>query len=390
MKISIISKSTRNLDELRRFVEADKAKDVKVFNGSFEMLGAVADQHGPDAIIFESNGYPNEEIAVLSQLNVRHPNITLILLTADQAPEVLLGAMRAGVREVLPTPVGREAIQGAMARVEQKLALQSGGQKRGKVLGFIPCKGGSGATFLATNLAYILAAEENKKVILIDLSLNFGDACLFVSDRKPAVTLADVARQIMRMDAAFLASSLVSVLPNFGLLAAPEDPVQAMEVKPEHIESLLNLARNQYDIIILDVGRALDPVSVKALDQADMIFPVLQLTLPFIRDARRLLDVFRSLGYARDKVKLLVNRFEKGGDIRLEDVERTLGGPVFKTLPNSFKAVAVSVNQGVPISKLSSNNPVTRSLQELARDLTREEGGEGKWWSSFLPQKLMT
>ncbi len=384
MKVSIISPNTKSLEELRRFVEADASRDVKVFPGGMEMLAPVSDQLHPDILILECSEQDLSDFSALSRLNLRHPDITVILLSSNQTPEVLLGAMRAGVREVLSSPVSREALHLAISRVEEKRSLQNAAKPKGKVFAFIPCKGGSGSTFLSTNLAYNLAAQENKNVILIDLNLQFGDAALFVSDHKPSVNLAEVARQIHRMDASFLASSLLSVLPNLGILAAPEDPVQAMEVTPAHIDTLINLARNHYDIIILDIGRALDPVSIKALDHADIVFPVLQITLPFVRDARRLLDVLRSLGYSRDKIKILVNRYEKGGDIRLEDVERTLGLPVYKTMPNSFKAVATSVNQGIPISKLSPNNPVTRTLQELSKALV-EDGGTGEsWWSNLL------
>ena len=94
-----------------------------------------------------------------------------------------------------------------------------------------------------------------------------------------------------------------------------------MEVKPEHIDVLLNLAVSHYDFVILDVGRQLDAVTIKALDRAEKIFPVLQTTLPFMRDASRLLSVFRSLGYPLAKVGLVVNRYEKGGEIALDDVE---------------------------------------------------------------------
>src|SRR6185503_12407096 len=91
-----------------------------------------------------------------------------------------------------------------------------------RVLAFVPCKGGSGATFLATNLGYQLASE-NKKVLLVDLNLQFGDAALFVHDHKPAHTLADIAHNITRLDASFLAATVVNVSPNYALLAAPED-----------------------------------------------------------------------------------------------------------------------------------------------------------------------
>ena len=48
---------------------------------------------------------------------------------------------------------------------------------------------------------------------------------------------------------------------------------------------LLNVAVNHYDFVILDSGRVLDAVTIKALDRANYVFPVMQLTLPFVRDA---------------------------------------------------------------------------------------------------------
>lgn len=387
MKISIVSKNTKSLEELRRFVETDKVREVQIVTGGVEVLGPVADQHRPDVIIFETSGNLPNEINFISQLNQRHPSIILILLSSDQSSNILLDAMRAGVREVLPSPVSRIELQTSVVRIEEILARQGTLRENGRVLSFIPCKGGSGSTFLATNLAYILASQENKNVLLIDLNLNFGDAALFVSDQAPTVNLAEVSRQIARMDASFLSASLIPILPNFGLLAAPEDPVQAMEVKPEHIKALINLAQSQYDFVIIDIGRTLDPVSIKALDKSDIIFPVMQLTLPFIRDAKRLLEVFRSLEYSRDKIKILVNRYEKGGEIRLDDVERTLNMPTFKTLPNSFKSVAASVNQGIPIIKLAHGDPVTKSLQELAHLLVSEGETDSGWWTSLLKRK---
>jgi pilus assembly protein CpaE len=387
VKIAIVSTHTRNLDEMRRFVEVGKTREVRIVTGGVEVLGPIADQFRPDLIVYETGGDLGSELEFISKLNVRHPTIELILLSPDVSSDTLLKAMRAGVREVLPSPVTRIALESSVALMEEKLARQGPQQQTGQVIAFIPCKGGSGSTFLSTNLAYILASQENKKVLLIDMNLHFGDAVLFISDKMPTVNLAEVARQIARRDAAFLKTSLLYVLPNFGLLAAPEDPVQAMEVKPEHVESLVNLARNEFDFVILDIGRTLDPVSIKALDLTDIIFPVMQLTLPFIRDAKRMLEVFRSLEYPPAKIKLLVNRYERRNEIRLDDVERTLGIKAFKTLPNSFRAVAASVNQGVPISKLAHNNPITKGLQELAHLLVTEGEASSSWWTNLLKRK---
>jgi pilus assembly protein CpaE len=282
-----------------------------------------------------------------------------MLLTADQSPELLIRAMRAGVREVLSLPIDHKAFNEALDRVVQKA---SAFRRQGKVISFISCKGGSGATFLAANFGHALAELGKKKVLLIDLNQQFGDAALYVSDKKPAMTLADVCQQIDRLDSAFLESSLVSVSSNFSILAASDDPTHAVDIEPEHIDTLLRLAREHYDFIILDMGRQLDNVAIRALDECDVIYPVLQLALPYIRDGQRLLDIFRSLGYPRDKARLIVNRFEKSSKVRLSDLESTLGTSVAHTIPNDYQAATDSINQGIPILNLYRNNPVTKGL----------------------------
>ena len=296
-----------------------------------------------------------------------------------------MGAIRNGVKEVLNLPLVPKDLQAAVRRVESRLIKPVEPSKNAKIIAFIASKGGSGATFLACNLGYILAATCNAKVALLDLNLQFGDAALFVSDQVPANTLADVAGNISRLDASLLVSSMVQILPNFWLLAAPEDAEHAAEVKVEHIEALLNLARTHYDYVILDVGRALNSTSVKALDYADTVFVVLQESLPFIRDSMRMIRALKSLGYSEEKIHLIINRYEKGGDIRLEDVEATLGMRVYKTIPNSYKAVSESVNQGVPILKIAKHDPVTKALQEIAQNLAvGTQAKKGGWLANLI------
>jgi len=384
MKISVISPNPKSLQIIGRYLQADGASHaVTLVEGGMSKLTLVADQRRPDLIIVDSMCRDLEELSGLEQLSLAYPQMVVMLLCANQSPEFLLNAMRAGVREVLASPVNREAFHAAIKRIELKLGVGKKTRQPGKVLAFVPCKGGSGSTFLATNLGYQLASE-GKKTIVIDLNLQFGDAVLFVHDHKSPANLADVARNINRLDASFLTASLVNVTPNFGVLAAPEDPAQAMEVKPEHIDVLLTLAANQYDFVILDIGRVLDAVTIKALDQAHQIFPVMQMTLPFIRDANRLLSVFRSLGYPKDKVNIIVNRYDKGSEIKLEDVQRSFGISGVRTIPNSYDAVASSVNHGKPIATIAKNNAVTKSLNEFAQSLARTSTESNSWLTRLI------
>jgi len=366
MKIVIISPNRAHLDNMSPVLSA-RGHTVLTFDGGKSRMRPVVEQEHPDLLLVDGMCCDANELVLVEHVTTHHPKTAIVLLCATHTPEFLLNSMRAGVREVLPSPANAAALEAVVQRVAAKLA-STHGLPAGKVLAFMSCKGGSGATFLATNLAWQLA--EHTSVLLVDLNLQFGDALSFVSDDRPKSTIADVAREFSRLDASFLAASTVKITPNFSLLAAPEDPSMAMEVKPEHIDAILNLAVLQHDFVLLDMSRALDTLSIRALDRAHRIFPVLHAGLPGLRNAAKLLGVFKSLGYSPEKIELLVNRIDKSSEIGAPEVRRSLGGTGQRLIPDSPKEVNAAVNRGIPLAQLSRSNPVVRSLAELVSALS--------------------
>ena len=374
MKIAVISPNASHLKTIGHVLTAH-AHTISLIEGGKHKIRIIAEQEQPDLILVDGICCDPAELTQVEYVTTHHPDIAVILLCATHTPEFLLNAMRAGVREVLPSPVTSGALEAAVKRIASKrlggLAKQSG-----KILAFIPCKGGSGATFLATNLGYQLAQE--KSVLLIDLNLQFGEALSFVYDDEPSSTLADIAHDINRLDATFLAASTVKVGPNYSILAAPKNPAQAMEIKSEHIDAILSLAVTQYDFIVLDVGRTLDALTVKALDRADRIFPVLQAGLPYLRNANKLLEIFTSLSYPISKIECIINRFEKSNEISIDHIRRSLGSVTLYAVPNSYKEVNTSINHGTPMITTARSNAVTKSLTIFVQMLSpKEEENQG-------------
>ena len=83
----------------------------------------------------------------------------------------------------------------------------------------------------------------------------------------------------------------------------------------------------------------------------------------------------------------MVNRFQKGGDIGLDDLTRALGHAVAHVVPNQFGDVAASVNQGVPILRLFPGSPVTRALEEIAATLAPVVAKNHGGWLSRLMRR---
>lgn len=386
MKIKVLSNDAARYTEIESvLLGKDHGAEVSGGNWRVEELPAFIDNATPDVLIVD-DAKP-DCLASIELLGQRRPDLDVILVSAEVSVEFLRNAMRAGVREVLPMQGITDALQAAIGRILQKRSQGARGSGEGKVLAFVSCKGGSGATFIAANLAYALAAEQGQRVALLDFNLQFGDAAMFVSDQRPPSNVAEVSREIHRLDASFLTAAMLEVAPNFHVLASPEDPSHAPDVKRENVGAIIRMARKNYDFVVLDVARTLDGVSLQALDMADVIFPVAQLTLPFIRDSKRLIAIFRSLDYSAERIRLIVNRYVKGGEISLGDLERTIGHRVYKTMPNSYVAAASSVNLGVPIVKGQRIDPISKALIEMAQELvpaTETKSAREGWLSRIF------
>jgi pilus assembly protein CpaE len=386
LKVTLISDNQESLTAtLQQLHDAAPECRVTSLVTDVEHLASVADQEHTDVLVLDQTLCRIAGQGFLEQFSLRHPETAVMLLCEAPSPEFIIDAMRAGAREVLSTPLVPVQVRTALNHIEQRLRpLESAARPKGKVIAFIACKGGSGATFLATNLGYCLALHNEVRVALLDLNLQFGDAALFVSDQPVFNTLAEVADSIDRLDASLLDASMLHVLPNYGLLPAPEDAERALGVKPERIEAILELAREHYDYVILDVGRSLNAATLKALDSADYIYPVMQETLPFIRDAKRLVGTLLALGLSREKIRLVVNRHTEHGGISLQDVEDTLGMKTYMTVPNSYDAVSSSVNQGIPVCELSKHDPVTRALERMSELLMEVPHEKRSGWLSNI------
>lgn len=366
IKLSLFAASQKGVDELsRQLPPADDAITVSPSSGGMGDLVAAIASVRPDLLVADLPALGAGDLSQLGSALAASPATAMILLSPDQSPDGLIRAMRAGVREVVQTPLANDELKAAYARQLDRLLAQRGIERKARVLAFLPAKGGSGSTFLSTNLAHALALR-GRRVALIDMNLHFGDAVLFLCEAKPTQTIADVARESARLDATFLESIMMPAGENLWVLPAPDTPEGSMDVTPEAVERIVSLARSRFDFVLLDMGRMLDAAAVRALDQAESLYITLQLTLPFLHDAKRLLALLSTLGYERDKLHVIVNRCEKGGEISSSDVQKSLGVPVDLEVPNSFVAVAHSINHGIPILTSAPHDAVSKALLTLA------------------------
>lgn len=381
IKVSVVAPAASAALSVTRDIESvDAGTDVQIHAGGVDAVCSELLHSAPDLVVLDlPTVMPGDLLRLETGLAAR-PSTSMILLTPDRSADTLLGAMRAGIREVVPTPLANGEFKAAYGRQLERMRMGRAVERQeGTVLAFMPAKGGAGATFLATSFAHALS-RRGKRVAVIDLNLHLGDASIFISDTPVTATMADLATQEHRLDGGLLESAMLQCGERLWLLASPETPDAAVGIRAETVGRIIALARNRFDYVILDVGRVPDAVTLCALDAARTVYLIAQTTLPFLHDGKRLLNLLRELGYPQDKLQLVINRVEKGGDLSPADVRKTLSFNEAREIPNSYAAVAYAINHGLPLLRSAPRDPVARALAEWAEEWVPSQPEARQGW----------
>jgi pilus assembly protein CpaE len=334
----------------------------------------------PELIVLDISEAPDLGIKLAQFLSESSPGIRFIAAGPLLQPEHLLVAMRAGVADYLPKPVTSDAFRAALERIRHMLGVgaKDGPKPPGKLYTFYSPKGGAGTTTTATNFAVVLHRLTGKKTLLVDLDLELGEIALLLGVQ-PRFNFVDMVQNFHRMDADLLASYIERHSSGVHLLSAPYHPEKAEVVTGDEIRRILQFLRKHYDYLVVDTAKSFSPATLAALEQSELAFIITNVDLASLRNLQRGLPLLkRMLGQGESHIRLVVNRYHPENDISLDDVQRTLGLPVFRTLCNDYDGVSRSISAGTPIV-LNGNSKFSKEMKMLGVEVTglRDKGDRG-------------
>ncbi len=302
------------------------------------------------------------------------PEAIVLVSTPATSPELVKRAMRAGAREYLSRPPEQAEIEEAVRRL---LRLRAHATRPvpapGDIIAVFAAKGGLGATFIATNLAVLLAGMGRRRTAIVDLNLELGDVDTFLNLKADhsIAELADQDQAPMGLDTAAIESWLARHRSGLRMLAEPSDAgAAAVDLAPGAVGRVLTRLRGSFEHVVVDVARRFDDQTIEVLDHADQILLVSALDLPAIRNTRRCIETCTRLGY-RGRLKLVLNRHRQAKVT--ERLERAFGLPVFWHLPEDAATAVSAINAGVPATEVGAETELAASLQGLAVALAADE-----------------
>jgi pilus assembly protein CpaE len=336
----------------------------------------------PDVLVLH---LPNDDGGELSALLERPASMRppLLVVSADNDAGLMRLAMKAGARDFVAGDAGLPDLDASIDSIRDD--LQARPAETGELIALINAKGGSGATFLACNLAHVTAKLSAEATAVVSLDMQFPNLPAYF-DMKLRYGLLQALDSAEELDAVALDAYMSVHDSGLKLLAArPEDFRFSYDSAAERANRLFDLFSQQYAHVFVDVPRRFDEMTAQIVSRASKVVLVLQQSLPHVQDATRVVQIMRDqLGVPTERIALVVNRFDKKAEIQLEDIQQALPGVAGYTLPNYFKLVAESINLGVPMLDHARNSELTRALIKLQSHLVSVAGAEAQAGGSKL------
>jgi pilus assembly protein CpaE len=305
------------------------------------------------------------------------PDLGIVGVTGRNDLAAAIAAQRAGCNQFVARPIDMDDLLEALRR-----AHATGGVGRpGTTIAMIGATGGCGTTTLACHLAVELACISRARTAIMDLDLEFGGVAR-AFDLRPTHTLSDLARA-GAIDADLLSRAAASTPCGVDVFARPATLRESLELDESAVEQIVRVAATTYPYLVLDLPRRLSPLTGLAIESCSKLLVVVQLTVPSIDNARRLMLAVGEDGFDSDRLEVVVNRHRKGvHQCTLDMLEQQLARKVFAVVPNDYQAVREAIDTGQP---LSQRNPVRKAIQELAQRLIgRENPPAGARWLGAL------
>lgn len=336
--------------------------------GPFDLFGQL-DQEQPEVLILGPDVPIDDALRLATVLDLQVPDLT-VLLVSEPDPELILQAMRAGVRDILSPSADPAQLRVLLERACQSLASrhrkgqpQQGDSSKGRVIGVFSPKGGVGKTTIATNLAVGLGKIAPMSVVLVDLDLQFGDVAsgLYLN---PEHTVTDAVSAAASQDALVLKAFLTVHPGSIYALCAPRSPVEADDITPEQVSRLVEQLAEQFQYVIVDTAPGLPEVGLAAMEKCTDAVWVTTMDVPSVRGLRSGLEILRRLDLLPETRHVVLNMADSKSGLTVQDVEATIGAPVDVSIPRS-KAVTLSTNRGIPVLQDGRRDPAVKGLRKL-------------------------
>ena len=330
-----------------------------------------------------------EAVAATAQLirQAREFGLMVLLIVGDISSRTMHQIMREGVAEFTPYPEPAGALMDAIDRL--RLARSSGNlpavtstgapRRLGKVVAFYGVAGGVGASTFAVNFAWELTLQtrrEGRRVALLDFNFQYGSIATFLDvPRREAVY--ELVSEASNLDQTGLTQALSTYQDKLHVLTAPRDALPLDIVSPADVDAIINLARESFDYVVIDMPQALMNWSEKVYAASDDFYAVMEVDMRSAQNMFRFLRTLKAEDMNLDKLRFVLNRApgltDLSGKTRVKRVAESLGITFLHQIPDGGRQIINSCDQGAPLAEGARSSPVRKEILRMVEKFLTEE-----------------
>jgi pilus assembly protein CpaE len=322
-------------------------------------------------IVLEVDPNDRFSLARLEQVRSARPSVPLIAAIENADFKVTRLLVRQGVFDVVSLPFLAEEVLSRLLDASAVLAAQSD-VPLAPLISVIGAQAGVGATTVLTHLAAAMPKRSGQACCIIDLDLQFGQVANYLGVN-PSASVLDLLEAGERLDADLVRNAAVASDAGPWILAAPPAIAPLEEVSVDQLLKLLDIARQEYGAVLLDMPANWTNWSLSAVAASTEIVLIADQSLTALRQAKRCLELFDAVEIPAAVQSVVLNRFEKRmlRHIGVDDVARTLGRTVRATLALEKSGLEEAQDQGLLLTQVSRRAKFSADVTAIAHELNK-------------------
>lgn len=384
-------------DDIDAFDELAHDLDLEFGAGQWELLAmedaseVFGGSTSAEFVIIAVSSENEASIERMAEL-IRHATengLFVVLVVGEISNRIMHRLFREGAREFAPYPDTEGAFPDAVNRL--RLARSHNTEpglpvpvRSGKVIGVYGAAGGVGATTFAVNLAWEVAVgsrKQGRRVALLDFNFQYGAVATYLDvPRREAVY--ELVSDASNLDQTGLMQALSTYKDRLHVLTAPRDALPLDIVSPSDVASIVKLAQDAFDYVIIDMPQALMNWSEQVYVASDVFYALMEIDMRSAQNMFRFIRTLKSEDMSLDKLRFVLNRApgmtDLGGKGRVRRVADSLGLTFNHLLPDGGKQVVNACDQGVPLMEAAKSNPLRKEIAKAAESVLTETAKPAK------------
>jgi pilus assembly protein CpaE len=318
----------------------------------------------PDVCLLDFDHDRRSAALVAERIHAESPETAIFAVSSQHQSDLIIQAMRSGCSEYLVKPLDSEQLLNAIARVGGR-RREKKEQAKAQVLAFVGAKGGCGVTTIVTQLGAVLAKSYSRRVLILDLHHDFGDAALYLGLTKYRYHSYELVENTDRLDAELLQSFVLHHSSGLDLIPGPQGIEPTRPISPGALAQTLEFLRLRYELILVDLPPGLNDEHLELIRYCDHVNIVAVAEVSALRNVVRQADYFARKEISVDRVRVILNRHQRRGIISEDQIEKVIGQKIFWKVPNHYVQMLKSISGGDPLGQ-AANSEVAKNLNEWA------------------------